>query len=135
MTDGAHHPGEVLAQQLKVVGVSPTELARQIGVPAKGITQIISGKRRISGDSALRLAHWFGNQPEFWMACRRGTTYVWPNPKQATRSKRFLPVRLQAVTRSTRKPRRHREESRDGAKQSPSPRHDATLPRDHGGMS
>lgn len=68
MTTAVHHPGEVLAQQLEAVGVSPTELARQIGVPANRITQIINGKRGITGDSALRLAHWFGNQPEFWMS-------------------------------------------------------------------
>ncbi len=68
MTTAVHHPGEVLAQQLEAVGVSPTELARQLGVPANRITQIINGKRGITGDSALRLAHWFGNQPEFWMS-------------------------------------------------------------------
>lgn len=62
-----HHPGEVLAQKLEAVGVSPTGLARQLGVPANRITQIVNGKRGITGDSALRLAHWFGNQPEFWM--------------------------------------------------------------------
>lgn len=61
------HPGEVLADQLEAVGVLPTELARQLGVPANRITQIINGKRGITGDSALRLAHWFGNEPEFWM--------------------------------------------------------------------
>jgi antitoxin HigA-1 len=68
MTTEVHHPGEVLAQQLEAVGVSPTELARQLGVPANRITQIINGKRGITGDSALRLSHWFGNQPEFWMS-------------------------------------------------------------------
>lgn len=68
MTTAVHHPGEVLAQQLEAIGVSPTELARQLGVPANRITQIINGKRGITGDSALRLAHWFGNQPEFWMS-------------------------------------------------------------------
>ena len=68
MTAEVHHPGEVLAQQLEAIGVSPTELARQLGVPANRITQIVNGKRGITGDSALRLAHWFGNQPEFWMS-------------------------------------------------------------------
>lgn len=67
MTAEAHHPGEVLAQRLGAVGVSPTELARQLGVPANRITQIIKGKRGITGDSALRLAHWFGDAPQFWM--------------------------------------------------------------------
>lgn len=67
MTVAVHHPGEVLAHRLEAVGVSPTELARQLGVPANRITQIINGKRGITGDSALRLAHWFGDTPQFWM--------------------------------------------------------------------
>ncbi len=67
VTKAVHHPGEVLAHKLEAVGVLPTELARQLHVPANRITQIIAGKRGITGDSALRLAHWFGNAPEFWM--------------------------------------------------------------------
>lgn len=63
----ANHPGEVLAQKLEALGVTPTELARQLQVPANRVTQIVNGKRAITGDSALRLAHWFGNHPEFWM--------------------------------------------------------------------
>lgn len=61
------HPGQILASKLASVGVLPTELARQLRVPANRITQIIQGKRGITGDSALRLAHWFGDAPEFWM--------------------------------------------------------------------
>ena len=67
MIAAAHHPGGVLAQRLEAVGVSPTELARQLAVPANRVTQIINGKRGITGDSALRFAHWFGDAPEFWM--------------------------------------------------------------------
>lgn len=61
------HPGEVLAEELEALGVSPTELSRQIRVPANRISQIINGKRAITGDTALRLAHWFGSSPQFWM--------------------------------------------------------------------
>lgn len=61
------HPGQVLAGKLAVIGILPTVLARQLHVPANRITQIIQGKRGITGDSALRLAHWFGDAPEFWM--------------------------------------------------------------------
>jgi addiction module HigA family antidote len=61
------HPGEILADELDELGVSPTELARQIRVPANRISQIINGKRAITGDTALRLAHWFGTSPQFWM--------------------------------------------------------------------
>ncbi len=67
MTDTANHPGEVLAHKLEALAVTPTELARQLHVPANRITQIVNGKRAITGDSALRLAHWFGNDPEYWM--------------------------------------------------------------------
>lgn len=67
MSATAHHPGEVLAHKLEALGITPTELARQLHVPANRITQIVNGKRTITGDSALRLAHWFGNDPEYWM--------------------------------------------------------------------
>lgn len=61
------HPSEILAAELEELGVSPTELSRQIRVPANRISQIINGKRAIAGDTALRLAHWFGTNPQFWM--------------------------------------------------------------------
>jgi addiction module HigA family antidote len=63
----AIHPGEVLAEELEEIGVSPTELARQLAVPPNRISQIIQGKRSISGDTALRLGHWFGMSPQFWL--------------------------------------------------------------------
>jgi len=62
------HPGALLARELEAMGVTPTELARQLRVPANRITQIIHGQRSVTGDPALRLAHWFGNAPEFWMS-------------------------------------------------------------------
>jgi addiction module HigA family antidote len=61
------HPGEILADELAELGISATELARQIRVPANRVSQIINGKRAITGDTALRLAHWFGTNPQFWM--------------------------------------------------------------------
>ena len=67
MARTAIHPGEILADELEELGVSPTELARQIRGPANRISQIINGKRAITGDTALRLAHWFGTSPQFWM--------------------------------------------------------------------
>lgn len=63
----AIHPGEILADELQELGVTPTELARQLAVPTNRITQIIHGKRSITGDTALRLAHWFGTDPQFWL--------------------------------------------------------------------
>ena len=67
MNRPAIHPGEVLADELEEIGVSPTELARQLAVPPNRISQIIQGKRAISGDTALRLGHWFGMSPQFWL--------------------------------------------------------------------
>jgi antitoxin HigA-1 len=67
MARPAIHPGEILADELAEIGVSPTELARQLKVPPNRITQIIQGKRSITGDTALRLAHWFKTSPEFWL--------------------------------------------------------------------
>ena len=61
------HPGEVLADELVELGITPTELSRQIGVPPNRISQIIQGKRAITGDTALRLGHWFKSSPEFWL--------------------------------------------------------------------
>lgn len=61
------HPGEILADELGEIGITATELARQIDVPANRISQIINGKRRISGDTALRLGHWFGTSAQFWL--------------------------------------------------------------------
>ena len=61
------HPGCILKDELEEMGVSPPELARQINVPANRIFQIVAGKRSITGDTALRLGHWFGNEPQFWM--------------------------------------------------------------------
>jgi addiction module HigA family antidote len=61
------HPGEILADELQELAMAPTELARQLRVPANRITQIIQGKRSITGDTALRLGHWFGTSAQFWL--------------------------------------------------------------------
>jgi addiction module HigA family antidote len=61
------HPGEILADELQEIGVTPTELSRQIDVPTNRITQIIHGRRGITGDTALRLGHWFGTSAQFWL--------------------------------------------------------------------
>ena len=63
----AVHPGEILKDELAEFGVTPTEFARQIDVPPNRISQIIAGKRSVTGDTALRLGHWFGVNPQFWL--------------------------------------------------------------------
>jgi len=61
------HPGEILADELTELGITPTELSRQIRVPPNRLSQIIHGRRGITGDTALRLGHWFGTNPQFWL--------------------------------------------------------------------
>jgi antitoxin HigA-1 len=60
-------PGEHLTEELRTLGMSAAELARQLDVPSNRITQILNGERSITGDTALRLAHFFGTSPEFWL--------------------------------------------------------------------
>ena len=67
MTRPAIHPGEILADELAEAGISLSELARQINVAPNRLSQIINGKRAISGDTALRLGHWFRTSAAFWM--------------------------------------------------------------------
>src|ERR1700741_2548442 len=61
------HPGEHLAEELRELGITAAELSRQIDVPVNRITGIIHGQRGITADTALRLGHWFGTSPQFWM--------------------------------------------------------------------
>ncbi|MBV8335320.1 MAG: HigA family addiction module antidote protein [Alphaproteobacteria bacterium] len=61
------HPGEHLADELRELGMSARELARAIKVPATRITDILRGRRGITGDTALRLGQYFGVSPDFWM--------------------------------------------------------------------
>ena len=63
----AIHPGEHLAEELKALDMSAAALARQIQVPTNRITEILNGQRSITGDTALRLAHFFGTSGELWL--------------------------------------------------------------------
>ena len=63
----AIHPGEQLGEELKALGISAGELGRQIEVPTNRITEILNGQRSLTGDTALRLGHFFGTSPEFWL--------------------------------------------------------------------
>ena len=67
MARNAIHPGEHLSEQLKELDMSAAELGRQLKVPTNRITGILNGQRAITGDSALRLAHFFGTSAEFWL--------------------------------------------------------------------
>jgi antitoxin HigA-1 len=63
----AIHPGEHLAEELDTLDLSAAELARKMNVPTNRITQIVNGTRSITGDTALRLAHFFGTSAQFWL--------------------------------------------------------------------
>jgi addiction module HigA family antidote len=62
------HPGEILLEEfLKPMGLSQNRLALDIRVPARRINEIVLGKRRITADTALRLARYFKMSPQFWL--------------------------------------------------------------------
>jgi len=63
----AIHPGRHLAEELQELRMSAAELARKLQVPTNRITAILNGRRAITGDTALRLAHFFGTTAEFWL--------------------------------------------------------------------
>jgi addiction module HigA family antidote len=64
----AIHPGVHLAEELQVLGMSAAELARNLDVPTNRITGILNGHRAVTGDTALRLAHFFGTSAQFLSA-------------------------------------------------------------------
>jgi addiction module HigA family antidote len=94
----AVRPGGVLKDELDALGVSPTEFARQIDVPPNRISQIIAGKRSITGDTALRLGHWFGTDPQFWLNLQAQYELVQAS-KKAGEAVRHLPTRQAPVNR------------------------------------
>ena len=61
------HPGETLRENLDALDMSATELARRIEVPVNRITEILNGRRSVTGDTALRLGRFFGTSGEFWL--------------------------------------------------------------------
>jgi addiction module HigA family antidote len=68
MAPVAIHPGEHLAIELRALKISAAELARLINVPRNRVTLILNGRRAITGDTALRLGHFFGTSAELWLA-------------------------------------------------------------------
>ena len=62
------HPGEILLEEfLTPMQLSQNKIAADLGVPPRRINEIIHGKRRITADTALRLAHYFKMSPQFWL--------------------------------------------------------------------
>ena len=92
----AIHPGEQLAEELREIGISAAELARNLDVPTNRITQILKGQRAITGDTALRLAHYFRTTAEFWLNLQ--SLYELRIARQKSGSAiRKLPVRRPSV--------------------------------------
>lgn len=61
------HPGSFLKEELEERGILPAHLAEAIGVPKNRISEIVNGRRGITGDTALRLGHYFGTGERVWM--------------------------------------------------------------------
>jgi addiction module HigA family antidote len=62
------HPGEVLLEEfLNPLGLSQNRLALSIGVPPRRVNEIVLGKRRVTAETALRLARYFDTTPQFWL--------------------------------------------------------------------
>src|ERR1700722_16874224 len=88
----AIHPGEILADELTELGVTPTELSRQIKVPPNRVTQILHGRRGITGDTALRLGHWFGTSAQFWLNLQSAYDF-WVGGEKGGKESPHLPPR------------------------------------------
>jgi addiction module HigA family antidote len=67
MENAMTHPGEILARHLLELGMTASDLARDIDVPVNRVTAILNGQRGVTADTALRLGHWFGVEPEDWL--------------------------------------------------------------------
>jgi len=66
------HPGEILLEEfLKPLGMSMNKLAEKLHLPANRITQIVEGRRGVTGETALRLARSFGTSAEFWLGMQK----------------------------------------------------------------
>ncbi len=97
------HPGEVLLEEfLKPMSMSQNRLALDIGVPPRRINEIILGKRSITADTALRLARYFGNSPQFWLGLQ--TDYDLDIATDALGKRLEREVRMSTMVRDVRVP-------------------------------
>ena len=85
----AIHPGEHLAEELKALDISASELARKIDVPTNRVTQILNGTR--GGDTALRLGHFLALAHSSGSICKCFTTYAWLKSRAGNPSRHFPP--------------------------------------------
>ena len=86
MTRPAIHPGVHIANELEALQMPAAALARELGIPANRLTEIIRGRRGITADTALRLARWLGTLPQLWMNLQKTTNCIWPSTSTARKS-------------------------------------------------
>ncbi len=92
------HPGEVLLEEfLKPMGLSQNRLALAIRVPARRINEIVHGKRRVTADTALRLARYFDMSPQFWLELQMDCDLDVAADKLADRLEKEVAVYVAAV--------------------------------------
>ena len=90
MTRLRTHPGEVLREEYLVpLGLSARGLAKELGVPANRLTEIMRGARDVSADTAIRLGRYFGTDPRFWLNLQ--TAYDLSKAEKAHRYKKIVP--------------------------------------------
>ena len=91
------HPGEILLEEfIKPLGLTQYRVAKDIGVPALRISQIVRGQRSITADTALRLARYFGTSANVWLHMQARYDLEVAEAKTAKRIKREVKV-LQAA--------------------------------------
>ena len=87
------HPGEVLLEEfLKPMGISQNRLALDLRVPTRRVNELVLGNRRLSPDTALRLARYFGNSPQFWLGLQLDYDLDIAADKIGTQIEREVPV-------------------------------------------
>jgi addiction module HigA family antidote len=82
------HPGEILREDLRDMGISLNQLARDLRVPMNRISEIVNGKRSISADTALRLARYFGTSAQYWLNLQTAYDLQVAGQSSATRIER-----------------------------------------------
>ena len=87
------HPGEILAGELAELGKTPTQLARELRVPANRMSQLVAGKRAITADTALRLEKWLGVSAAFWMNLQKRYELDMARSQAADSLKTIKPIR------------------------------------------
>jgi addiction module HigA family antidote len=93
------HPGEVLLEEfLKAMNLSQNRLALDIGVPARRINEIVLGKRRVTADTALRLARYFRMSPQFWLGLQMDYDLDTEEDRLGPALEREVRVRTEAST-------------------------------------